>query len=337
MAYETGTATSVVDLLNKFATFIEANGWTRDSLGDEGSGRRYHAHNGSVYVNMRAYANEDPPSTILGHGSTGTYSWAFNIGTGYDGGTAWHQQAGAPLFTGSTYYTAGMNKIDSSVPAYHFFAHNGGDQIIAVVEHASGSYQYLGFGSLVKYGTWTGGEYMYGSMNGVTNNEWSTGSGIVGIGFFQAPANGSSFNRNFPNVALIDVDVDAETGWHVTDPVSQATTRRKVLDLQYLTAINSDWLYPSTLNALHPFHPVVAAVFRDTSNDTTTSPISMLGELPGVHYCNIDNFVPAQQVTLGATDYRVFPWGRKKTTAGKVGTVSGPSGHTAFFGFAVEE
>ena len=65
MAYSTGTATDVVDLVNKLATFIEANGWTRDDLSNEGTGRRYHAHRGAQYLNMRAYLNEDPSSEIV--------------------------------------------------------------------------------------------------------------------------------------------------------------------------------------------------------------------------------------------------------------------------------
>jgi hypothetical protein len=84
--YSTGSATGVVDLITKLEAFI------RERLDDrlfatEGSGKRYHAHNGSVFLNMRG-VNETPARSIQNGGTTGVYGLAFNLSTAGTGGSA---------------------------------------------------------------------------------------------------------------------------------------------------------------------------------------------------------------------------------------------------------
>jgi hypothetical protein len=323
MAYETGSATGVNDLVNKLATFIEANGWTRDSLGDEGTGRRYHAHNGSVYVNMRSFNSEAVTTNIQnGSNSTLSHSIAFNVGSGYSGASAWYNQAGTPQNSAAVKSTSGVHLITGAIPAYHFFAHNAGDNIFVVIEYASGMYQRFGFGTLTKYGSYTGGEYMVGNSRG----HGTITAELSGIGFFRGVGGSGG---TMP--AYVNVDVDAESGWHYNSTASYGATRRPITEYTIHKAVSRiARIMPNTHNGLVVKDPVIACVERSTTSDGIFSPI---GELPGVFYTSLANLVPSQQVTFGSEDYRVFPFLSKATT--DTGFAAGSN--TGWSGFAVKE
>lgn len=332
MAYQTGTATGVNDLLDKLVTFINANGWTQDSYATEGTGKRYHGHKGTMYVNFRAFNVENAPSSgvLQDGGNVGISSISFNAGTGYSGASAWYNQAGATVNSSGGARSIGINAITGAIPSYHFFAHNSGAQITVVVEYTAGKFQRFGFGTLSKYEAFTGGEYIYASNNGLNNSVSSPA-----YGFFRGTHNGSETSNMGSVYAAIKVDVDSETGWHFNPQCNYGAARRSLKDL------NNIWAYaagmevqPNTTNSLAVFFPVIAYINRSTS-DTTGTGVSPLGELPKVFYCCIQNFVPGQQITLGSTNYRVFPFWVKGTSVNIPAT--GVSGDSAFHGFAVEE
>lgn len=330
--YSTGTSTGVNDLMTKLRDFCEANGWTRDADGTEGTGRRWHAHRGSVYVNFRSHDVETANAAISQATST-VSSVAFNVGTGYSGASPWYGQAGVPVGTSSLYITAGVTRVSSTIPAYHFFAHNGGDQILVVLEYASGLYQYFGFGTLNKFGTYTGGEYFFGSRSGVDNTAFGGNGVIPRVGFFTAQSSSGA-----SSVGLINATVDAEAGWKWS---VASQSNRPLSGVRYITDnqarhTSTYGLSPNTVNDLVVFMPVIATCFRDTGNASYRSPI---GELPKVYFCDIRTLNPGQQVVLGSTDYRVFPFYKKNVsnTAPSPGAPGATTGDSSYWGFAVEE
>ena len=116
MAFQTGSATGIVDLFDQIVTFVTANGWTLDSKVPDGSGERAHLHNGSVYVNLRAGVNEN----IWANGSTG-YQMGLYLGTGYSGASDWRSQAGGPLGQGQSYTVgSGMALPSGALTGYWF-------------------------------------------------------------------------------------------------------------------------------------------------------------------------------------------------------------------------
>ena len=342
MAYSSGTSTDVVDLVNDFATFIEANGWTRDDLSNEGTGRRYHAHRGSQYLNMRAYLNETP-SAEIDQAAAGCYGVAFNIGTGYSGATAWHKQAGAPPFS-SLYLTAGISKATGAINSYHFFAHNSGDQIFAVVEYASGQYQYIGFGLMEKYGTFTGGDFMFGSTEGVR----ATFSGQCGAPFQAQLPSGSPTSpiaighESRGVIALATVTVDAESGWHTASAMDSGNSQRRIVNINSLPYLHEVLASPNSINGVAALHPMKLYVSRTASSgqhNLSGQNLAPLGEIPNFFPCSIASFTPAQQVTFGATNYRVFPTAAKGLTYVSYNDGSStPANRTSgYFGFAIKE
>lgn len=326
--YSTGSATGVVDLITKLEVFLAANGWTTDSFATEGSGKRYHAHKGGVYLNMRAYVAEIPNVNILSASGSSTTALAMNLGTGGTG-TNWFDKTGVPLTLASTYPTAGLNGITAAIPAYHFFAQNSGGSIIVVVEYAAGFYQYIAFGSLNKYGTYTGGSYFTGSKTGVSNTVLVSNGEMPGVGFFSKDAgNGNT------SPAFVSLTVDAETGWHWADSYNggRDSTKRYVLD-NYSRFLTTLPIQPNTLNDLAVMLPVVLSAERDANHNGSTH-LSPIAELPNTYYLRISAITPGQQITLGSDDYRVFPFFHKNNSTD---TPSSIGGHSSYHGFAVKE
>lgn len=330
--YETGSASGVVDLITKLEAFMATNGWTTDSFATEGSGKRLHAHRGSVFFNARAYAAETPDSDL--YDVSGSCSaLAFNLSTAGTGGTRWFDKTGSPVSTTPKYMSAGLAGITGAVPTYHFFAHNSGDNIIAVVEYAAGYFQSFGFGTLNKYGTYTGGTYFFGSRTGVSNSIQSSNAIMPASGFISRDSNGGQASP-----AFISLSVDAETGWHWSDSLSAGrdSTKRYVRcnEARFEATLGGQ---PNSLNDLAVMMPVECTVERETTggHDPSATHVSPIGEIPGVYYLKILNLTPGQQITLGSDDYRVFPFYHKiasTDTPSSLGT-----GHSATLGFAVKE
>lgn len=324
--YETGTASGVVDLITKLEAFMAGNGWTTDSFATEGLGKRYHAHKGSVFFNARAYNVETPNALISGSGATLVSALAFNLSTAGTGGANWFDKTGSPT-NNSVFMTAGFNGLTGAISSYHFFAQNSGAGITVVVEYVAGYYQILAFGTLAKYGTYTGGQYMTGSLNGISDVIATFNGNIPGVGFI-SKAQGQA------SPALVSVSVDSEAGWHWADTFTSNRdgARRYVRD-NVERYINSLPLQPNSLNSLAVLSPVVVSVDRGIVHGGGDR-ISPIGEIPGTFLLRISQLTPAQQITLGSTDYRVFPFWHKNASSD---APSSTAFHSSYYGFAIAE
>jgi hypothetical protein len=224
--------------------------------------------------------------------------------------------------------TAGIRNITGAIASYHFFSHNSGNNVIAVVEYTAGFYQVLGFGTLTKFGSYTGGQYFFGSTYGVSTTAFGSGNAIPGCGFFDGTTGQPT--------SYINATVDSEAGWKwsVSTTLNAPSSVRKVIgnEVRFVTSL---LIQPNTLNNLTVFSPVVASCYRDTNNNSTTSFKSALGEVPKVFFCTIQTFIPGQQITRGSTNYRVFPFYKQDVTTSSPSV--GGAGHSGFLGFAVEE
>jgi len=157
-------------------SFLTGQGWSVDSSASEGSGWRAHLHKGGLYVNMRAAEDELIYPYGGGgyhdslHGSTGGYGIGIYLGTGYDGGDGWDEQAGAPVrVEDATTCGVGANLPPGSVAAYHLFD-DGNDNIIVVVERSPGIFCYFGWGpDLEDAGQPEAFPYFFGSSPAVLN------------------------------------------------------------------------------------------------------------------------------------------------------------------------
>jgi hypothetical protein len=163
MAYETGTATSTLDLLEKLRLFAIAQGWTINRNVAAGTGREVCMSKGTQYVNFRAYSNES--ITINGTATAGKYGIAINGSDSYSAGATWDRQPGYPLRTTSSggdqaHATMEVVANNANFPAYHFFSE--ANYIHVELEVTTGQFQRLGFGMLDVFAAVTGdGRYFY--------------------------------------------------------------------------------------------------------------------------------------------------------------------------------
>ena len=302
MAYQTGNATGVVDLLDKLKIFVEANGWTTNRHDVQGSGRRLQIQKSSdLFFNFRALVSEARPSGA--GGGSAVHGIAFNGSTEYDGANDWFNQVGAPQDSGGR-KVAGVTSLTGSIPAYHFFAID--DAVYCWIEYTAGRYQWFGFGGVNKIGTWTGRNFFFGYSN----------CAAQAVSTPICPLMGDSFIGGTSPIGYVIVHCDGYTGWRAAGASSGSSGNlagSRVFDVLRLYSGQLEST-PNNFNSLSVILPVSLLVYRDANNNTL-SPSTPIGYLPELHYINIKHLVPGAEYTLGGDTYRVFPFSFKSDTA----------------------
>jgi hypothetical protein len=315
MAYESGTATSQHDLLDKLRVFAVAAGWTQDGYSADGTGYRLHLHKGSLYFALRSAADEQVlDAYYFGAGYTKVTGIALTGATGYNGGADWDEQPGAPITnTSNRSWGVCITQVSGAIPAYYLFT-LGANAICLVAEYESGKFQWLVFGELDKSaaGTYTGGAFFAASHSAaIASSGFSLTAGPFGFG-------GDAVNYATAGV-LLDVDSVAEDWWPAAQNYDTSGSPIRVVHCngiskwQYTTQISptSQYQYglaaplirstPNAFNALTPLFPIYVTAERASSR------FSFIGEIPNIRQCNIFNHDAADEIALGADTWKVFP------------------------------
>lgn len=227
MAYQTGTATSATDLLDKLRIFLVANGWTQNGDAADGTGRRVHLSKSGVFVNLRSFADEQ--GVYFGNNGTGGVGHAgiaLNSGTAYSGAAAWENQTGVPVtISGANRLTSVMAMNTGAISAYYMFCDATGDNVCLVALRSAGVYAHLFFGVTVTKGnTWTGGAYFGASRQGNNLNNGFSNTTSDGGTLASASCPGASLTNNALGMFL-RADVDAFTGLWLSCGLSTTTTQ----------------------------------------------------------------------------------------------------------------
>lgn len=313
MAYETGTASSVEDLVSKlftFATGLSTTPWTQDSL--DTTNKWATLHRGNCYVSFRWVASGQ------------------NLGI--------YQSLGWITATAPHLLTDDSGEGDTGVPstgrrvnfvsagpftAYHFFAGEGDTPYIHVaVEVDSGRYRHFGFGNIIKLVPFTGGEYSYAHYWDQTATYIDNPAGVnhsVGLeGVRTATSNLATMHmEGFEDqggsekwVVFSGATVPAGTDRSGETRRTVASGWRGGLWGGYLA-----WMRYSTPNAHKPFMPMpIIYVDKAASPDTWR----WIGQQPDVCVMNMGSFTSGQEVTIGTDTWMVFPLVKKQYTLGDV-------------------
>lgn len=306
MAYETGSATSMEDLISKlftFATGLSTTPWTQDEL-DTGNDWGT-IHRGSMYVSFRWDTTDE----------LGVYQ-----SLGWTASQEPHQQdddsgegaAGAPT-------TSRRVNFESAGPytAYHFFAGEGSTPYIhIVVEVDSGRFRHFGFGNLKKLGSWTGGEYSYAhfwnqTAGGIDNpNSTLHSVGLEGV-FASSSSVATLHMEDFEDQGVNEKWV-VFSGVAVPAGTDRATETRRTVLGQWRGGLWGNylaWIRYSTPNAYKPFAPM-PVIYYD--KNATPDTVRWIGEQPDVAVMNMASFTPGQSITIGSDTWMVFPLVRKQ-------------------------
>lgn len=310
LQYETGTPSSVEDLVDKLQTFAGSNGWTVDEYDDVAN--RCSLHESNMYVHFAWDATNEDAIAIY-------QSLGYN---GLDDIDDQPDDSGSGDYAPSTIDSGRRVDFNQSGPftAYHFFAEDGasGDPmyIHVVVEVSSGIFRHFGFGTIEKVNDWTGGEYAYGHV-------WSQAAFATDAPSSTSHAFGLDSEKSSPSseAATLHMEGVADQGgsekWGAffasssTGNDTAGETRRQLYGggrgggyIRQLGHIRG-----SADSAYTPILPI-PVMYHDTSQ--TPDKWIYLGQQPNVGFVNIANFEAGDEITLGGETWVVFPWVRKQ-------------------------
>ena len=331
MSYQTGTASSPIDLVQKLVTWLAGLGWNTDLSATVGSGWRAHLDLHGNFVHMRAFINEGSTVPFASNAnSSGNAGIALYLSTAFNSAVAWNLQPGSPPFqSGSSVNVVGcgMALPSGAIQNYFFFADATFDNIVVVIEKTPGVYVYVGWGlSIQKAGTFTGGPYFFGSQSGFyasfvtasnpspgfltssfcpcSHGDWGGASGFQS-GYFRADVD--SFTGKWIGLSDQIAANEGYTGKNAASPVFGQVAPPANVPAYARSTNAAQWQFEQTssLDGRANLLPLLIWAARDAS----PGGYSPIGVVPNVFWCSGvgQGFSNAQEITLGAVTYKLFP------------------------------
>lgn len=317
MAYQTGTATDSADLLDKLRAFLLANGWTIEAWRfriAQPSWRWLAVSKSGFFFNFAV--DLSTVSTRFPANNHIRTRWATSYASGSDFQA---QPGGAGSAVGGDVF---CGDIVGPYTAYHFFEGVGasGPYAYAAVEISAGEFRHFGVGVLDKAGTYTGGEFSFGTV-------WSAdpAAGVISdptsaqhmIPFdSSSSANATTLVATCTSVRCVESGGGGEVvgyagaptgrmlrcgGW-LFNETSQGAFSRGSLGYEFYRA------GPTTVIGLAPL--IRVQCFAERSSGLC----SFIGEPPNFRHIRMDFLNPGDEITLGTEVWKVFPYVRKGTT-----------------------
>lgn len=316
MAYISGTAGSLADLLTTIKSGLTANGWALDGADV--------LYKGACQVELNITA-----SLIRIRGGTGHGAGALT------GAASFYAYIGTPTQAAS----AGV--ISFSFPvAYELYIFDSPDEVYLVVNSNVTDYQLLAFGISDVSGLPGNGTWFYATMGIGVAVSFGNAAPVMTVAGYGSGGSSNSNNlccpmllsaHGGPNVANGSIHHDYDgVGWA---PGVQGGERQT-----WGTGGQTSWLkyqdpllerQPSALNEGAPLIPLDVFAGRPSNN------ISLCLRLRHIRALRIDNYNPGQVVTYGPDSWKVYPWFRKSTLAAdRNGSVVG-STNSGTMGWAI--
>jgi hypothetical protein len=313
MAYETGTASSLSNLLGKISTFAQANGWTEDEL-DTVNGN-FAFHKNDIYISMR-WNVADPEVLAI-------YQ-ALDYDAGEEPGDH-TDDSGNGYNTNTSHSNTNLDNErciddigDGPFSSYYFFEDD--NYLHIVVEISSNVFRHMAFGEIDKYSDWTGGEYC------CSQNQFAAGP------------------TDYRNTVLFDARYGYTSGdfarraatIHVEDLPNQDANGKwgQIWGINALASVPTDSAGEDKINIQGgmrggPIARHFANIPSSASTgmvtmvqigawyiDTVTDYVYLLGYMPDIRFLNIRNFAPKQEVTIGSDTWVIFPTSQRTESAG---------------------
>lgn len=334
MAYSNITNVANMDgVLGNIATFLTSAGWTIvNNLGTpsqdglpfnvttnpvvQAAGRILIASKGDCLVCLRSSTAGLGADRLYllgayagGTGSDGTITTndGINVTDGTYKGTTNPGQC--PLTQNLGANVRGFQQNVGPFPNLYLFSDAGGNYCHIVLEVFAGVYRHMHFGNLNKFGTWTGGAYFSGMF-------WSQSSSNPFP--ISDPASGSH-TVPFDNQASQNL-----MGWTVhyeraPDKWIRGGTENTfggIVCHEGRASVRGGFptmfrnIPESLFSALIPLGPVIIGAVKQTDTPITTR---WIGQVPDFRTINITNLLPAQEFSIGADTWKVFPMCAKNT------------------------
>lgn len=327
MAYQTGSATSMIDLLTKLSVFAVANGWTEDEL-DNGAGvageGRFALSKNNIFVSFKW--NATTPLHLSVHQAT-AYSGANHPGEHTnDSGNGYNDASGRYSNTNLLTERCVSDLGDGPFPSYYFFENDASPAYLhVVVEKSSQTFRHFGMGEMEKFNDWTGGEYAYGHYHlettGVNNIQGNNGNSCLLDGFFQTTGSGTAKRaatiraEGFPHQGGSEkwlqcggyTTFTSEANWRDT-----AGNIKRVANGGFRAGPLAYSIGQFSSNVTTGHIPLYAlGLFL---RDFTNSFVYFLGTVPDIRGVHLLELAAKQEVTIGSDTWVMFPTARRTNT-----------------------
>ncbi len=292
MAYETGIATSLFDLLDKIRLFAIGQGFTQNefTVVDSTTKRLFmqkDTSNGgglTFYFGIEAFVSSGATSTEL----------RIRGATGYTPSAALSSQPGAPS------RSAVMNRVGNGpYVAYHLFSDAAGDYVHCVLEYSAGFFSHLVFGQLDKYGAYAGGHYCDATFIGTNANDHDNYLSGYSRPLFD------NYTSSSPSSGQVSANLELNI-WRMFESSSGNSSTFDVYGngRAGLTSRLLVGSQPNTLNLATPLIPIY--IFTDIGgpNSGNRAPLGVVKDLRLVW---MQSFAVGQEVALGSDTWKVFP------------------------------
>ncbi len=330
MAYETGSALDMQDLLAKISTFAVANGWTEDRR-DNAAGIFALSKN-SIFVSFRWLSGT--PTALSIHQATAALpasgtepgNATGDSGNGYNASSS-HAES---LLSDERHALLG----DGPFPSYHLFENDASPAYLhIVVETSTDVFKHFGFGELDKVGDgWTGGEYAYGQRNATGTYTSSQSSWLLDGFFSSANGNDENYAATMRMTGLPDQPVGSVWGnvWgtRTSNPLDDTAGNDKATIQGGYRAgpLTGPWgLFTGSASTGYIPMYSIATWFVDRVNNFTY----LLGWMPDVRGVSMRSFAPKEEVTVGSDTWVLFPAGQREIGVG--------AGTTSYMGIAYKK
>ena len=321
MAYETGIASTVTDILDKLRLFAAGNGWVINRWVSAGNGYELCLSKENCYFNLRAYSNE--LFKFRGQDvSSVRWGIAINGSDSYSESSAWDQQPGRPVHPTSNYTISSYLPLvlgTGPFPSYHLFETD--NCIYLELEVRTDTFQRLGFGRLTPFNAATIGSPFFYATSGsaevtnATNNYSWLGADVDDTNYSQeeVPFRGADINTSssrcasFVRTKTASLDAWASSGGRIS---TIGLTRILCQGGGVLDKI----LYtfgPNPVDAVSVMCPNIVGVSDD---DTYLIPV---GYLPNLQFTLMTNYSAKEEFLLGQDRWKLFPWFAKGGRTGQ--------------------
>lgn len=298
MAYITGSVNNIADLRTAIFNACTANGWTL-------SGEIL--HKGTAYFRLQVVADA---IQLLG-------------GTGKDGSNNLTGAANAfVMVTGSGGVTGLVYPV-----TYHIHIDTGPDEVYVALNHSTDYYQWLAFGqSNITLASGTGNWFGATYGNALMSGQGSLGLDANGNTYFNSPgalfwSTGASISYTIANTHLHH-GLSGGNGW--TSDATSATEGGRPSAPPALSPLIA--ISPNSYNGEALLLPIPVVVRRPSSL------YSLVAQPKHARYVRVDNLTPGQVLTIGAEQWKVYPFLRKDITARNGGSTVY---HSGTFGWAI--
>lgn len=277
MAYQTGAASSPSDFLTKLCSFAAANGWTVDN--PSGGGKV--VSRGDVVAGF--YADS---ADLYSRGAT-------SVNTG----SAWSAQPGNSGVSNRCNLGAGP------FTSYHAYigAEDGSDYIHAVVEISPGIFRHVVIGELVRYGSYTGGQYCDSTFVGLSYQNYPDYQDQ-----YRVPWDSVQEGWSAQSTGHIRCEIDGQpNAWrtfvknHYYNSVARAFG-----DMRAGGGLNpplAKTIGVVAYNLLTPLWPIMIYADRPSSLR------SIIGRVPHARSVNMRLLFPGEVISIGGDDWQVWP------------------------------